>query len=110
MDKTKTDKRYKLLTAEQIETFKANGIPGSTVRYRIKKGWDVERAITEKPKTRNNGHRADLGMYGSKSKGKDRHFRINKNLDSRLDKLVAESKLNHSDFIAAIVTNWLVSQ
>ncbi len=102
-----TDKRYKNLSPEQVAIFKANEIPASTVRYRIKKGWDVERAITEKPKTRNNNNEGDLGMYGTKNKGKDRHFRINKDLDSRLDEIVANSGSNHSDFIAAIVTEWL---
>ena len=102
--------RYTVLTPELLAIARKNGIPDSTTRYRVKKGWALERAVTEKPKTRNNSVRGELGFYTSKNKGENRSFRLEKQHDKKLDRLIEESNLNQSDFIAEIVTRWLAVQ
>lgn len=107
------DKRYKLLTPEQIEIYKANGIPGSTVRHRIHIGWSVEDAITKPSTPTNTAPRGELGMYSTHEKGekgKQRGFRLPKSLESRFEQAIADSGLRQSELLVHIVSQWLETQ
>ncbi len=104
------DKRYKLLTPEQIEIFKANGIPGSTVRHRIHIGWDIDRAITEPSKPTNTAPRGELGMFSNHEKGergKQRGFRLPKRLEPAFEKAIADRGMSQSELIVEIISQWL---
>ena len=46
-------RKSKFFTKEEVEIALSNGICYDTLKYRIKRGWDKQKAITEKPRPKN---------------------------------------------------------
>lgn len=104
----------KILTKEQTEVAEKNGLSLVTVYARIKRGWGVERAITEPSKSMphlKEMHRNEGGELISDSgapKGKIRSFRLPEELDEMADRAIAESGKTQSDWAADIVAQYLL--
>jgi hypothetical protein len=87
-----------------------NNISLQTVYARIKRGWNVDRAVSEVPQ-KTNVHvlpRSNRGpvLAGEHPKGKHRSIRLYKYMDNEIDQIIEEMGLNQSDFIAMAVEQY----
>lgn len=101
-----------LLPEEYKEKAIANKISIQTVYQRLKRGWDLERAVTEPPKTPQHLSKLsrDEGMIrsGNRPKGSKTYgFVYYKDREKQLDQAIAESGLSVSDFMSKIVDDYL---
>ena len=100
-----------LLPDKYKEKALENGISIQTVYQRIKRGWDLDRAVTQKPKTPPHLSKGrDEGMIkaGDRPKGSKTYgFVYYKDREEKLDQAIAESGLSISDFMSNIVDEYL---
>jgi hypothetical protein len=100
----------KILSAADKETAIANGIPLPTVYKRIDRGWSVADAITKPARSGSvERPRDDIGEFLPKAiaLGRGRSTRLPADLDQELDSLIEASGQSQSDFLAAIIVEWL---
>jgi hypothetical protein len=102
-----------VLPNEYKEKAIANGINLATVYKRVQRGWDFERAVTEKPQHQHHPHmftyprKEGMLQPSDRPKGKKRAFTYYKDDDEQLDKAIAESGLTGSEFICNAVEEYL---
>ncbi len=96
----------KLLPPEKVAIAERNNIPLTTVYKRLKRGWDLEKAITQPPRE-SNRKRSEEGEFIGSGKGKPRCFTLPLEWDEKLEKAIADSELNQSEWVAQVVMNKL---
>jgi hypothetical protein len=96
----------KLVPPEKLAIAEEKGIPAVTVYKRLKRGWDLEKAITE-PTRVSNRQRDNSGEFVDIGKGQTWRFSMSQEWDELLEKAIADSGMNQYDFIAQIVINKL---
>ena len=103
-------KRGILLSEENKHRAKENGLSLQTVYGRLKRGWEVERAITEPPQSTNfhNLPRSPTGEVtrGEHKKGRLRSIRFWDYMDEEIDKAIAASGMNQSDWVTMAVEEY----
>ena len=96
-----------ILDEEHKQKAIANNLSLQTVYARLKRGWDVERAVTEKPKqtTVHDLPRSETGelLPHELPKGKQRSIRLYKHMDDDIDEAIASSGMTQSDFVSMAV-------
>ena len=92
-----------VLTEESKAIATENGVPHSTVYARLKRGWDLEKAVTEKPRAFSYYGRDEHGSNIGKGLGKSRSIRFDQELDEAIDAAIAESGKTQSEFLADLV-------
>lgn len=96
----------KLLTDEQIEIAKKNGIPKVTVYKRLDRGWDVEKAITKPTRKPGNVKRED-GLFVDAGRGETRFFSLPQEWDEKLQQAIANSEMSEKEWIENTIINEL---
>lgn len=96
----------KIVPPDKMAIAKKNGIPRTTVYNRIRSGWDIEKAIAKPPRA-SNRKRDNEGNFIGIGKGKPRFFTLPKEWDEKLNKAIADSGLNQSEFLEKILINKL---
>jgi hypothetical protein len=102
------------LPLEYKEKAIANGINLATVYKRIQRGWELERAVTEKAKPAprhvfENKRIDGMLMAGDRPKGKKRGYAFYQDSEEELEKAIRESGLSTSEFTAYAVEQSLPS-
>jgi hypothetical protein len=88
------------VTAENKAIAEANGIPTATVYARLKLGWDVERAVSEKPVPAYIPSRGKDGENVGGVLGKIRSIRFPKEYDEAIDQAIVDSGINQSAWLS----------
>jgi 6-phosphogluconolactonase (cycloisomerase 2 family) len=95
------------LTDEDKAIAKANGISSSTVLYRLRKGWDKQKAITEIPQKQPlHVQRDDRGNFiksYSYELGKIRSFKLPEELDPKFEQIVEASGKSVDQYVRDIM-------
>lgn len=100
------------ITQEQLAIAHSHGLATNTVYARLSRGWDLEKAITEPPKSspppleRNE----EGSLISDAPKGKQRSIRLPAEWDEVADKAIAESGLSQSEWVANAIVNYLKKQ
>ena len=102
----------KLLPEEYKQRAITNGISLQTVYQRIQRGWDLEEAVTKKPKSSyiTNVDRSETGELKSTGRPKnDKVYAFTTYEDNQelLEKAIAQSGKPQSVFFADIIDSWL---
>lgn len=100
----------KILSAEQKAIALSNNLSLQTVYLRLSRGWDIDRAVSEAPRNKYQVSRGESGEILSEGKGKIRSFRVPAEIDSEVDRLIAESGLSQSEWAGSAVYAWVKSQ
>ena len=98
----------KLLTDEQKRIAQNNNIPLVTVYKRLKRGWDINKAITKQTRKAGNIKREN-GLFIDAGRGKRRYFSICAEWDDILDKAIAESGIDETEWIEQTIIEKLKS-
>jgi hypothetical protein len=99
----------KLLPEKYKQIAIANEIPLPTVYRRLKSDWDLQRAVTEKPKKVIITQRKETGelIALDRPKGNTISFTPYQDNEELLEKAIAKSGKPKSVFLADIVDSWL---
>jgi hypothetical protein len=100
----------KILSAADKDMAIANGVPLPTVYKRIDRGWSVADAISKPARSLPaNLKRDEVGEFvpDAVARGRGRSTRLPIELDPELDAAIEASGQSQSDFLAAIVVDWL---
>ncbi len=98
----------KIVPPDKMAIAEKNKIPRTTLYNRLRAGWDIEEAITKPSQQRGGKRKRDSeGTFIGVGKGKPRAFTLPKEWDEKLDKAIADSDLNQSEFLEKIVINKL---
>ena len=109
-------KKAKKLPEDKKQIALANGISIQTVYARIKRGWSIDRAITEQVKSDNTPISAVIGSrqeggrlkpFAQKAKGKVISFTPYRDDEEELAQLITESGESRSVFLAEVIHQWL---
>ena len=101
----------KILSPEDVAIAEKNGVPLSTVYARLRREWDIQRAITQPPKASPQLKRDKEGEFSTEEeKGKPRGVRFPKSKDDLIDKAIADSGMTQSDFIVFATMNYIESK
>jgi hypothetical protein len=106
-------KSSKIFPDQYKERAIANGISIQTVYARLQRGWDLEKAVTEKPGTNtyaHKAHREDGWITASERPRLKQCFStsIYQDLEPTFNKALEESGLSRSEFIANAVEQYLL--
>jgi hypothetical protein len=89
------------ITDKDKETAENNQIPLSTVYARLKRGWEVDRAVTESPRpTASRDRNANGEILTDVPKGKGRFFQVPAEREEELDEAIAASGLSGAQWYA----------
>jgi hypothetical protein len=101
-----------VLPDEYRELAIANGISIKTVYARIKRGWEVNKAVTVLPTKITSAHtnKREEGwiVSGNRAKGSPITFTMYKDSEDLFNEAVNESGLSRSDFVANAVEQYLL--
>ncbi len=89
----------------------ANGLALQTVYSRLKRGWEVDRAVSEKPRDTIAHHleRSPTGeLLPQDKKGKQRAFRLPSLMDGEVDQAIASSGLSPTKWYTLAIKEYLV--
>ncbi len=105
-------KRGIILSEEDKQRAIANNLSLQTVYARISRGWDALKATTTPPKAiaLTKLDRLPTGELIPKNKerlGQIRGFQLLEKYDPLLDKLIEDSGLNQSEFVAKVLTEYI---
>jgi hypothetical protein len=99
----------KLLPEKYKQKAIENNIPIQTVYYRLNKNWDIEKAVTQKPKQTIKRHRDKEGqIISERPKSHLYSFTFYDDKQELLDKAIEESGKTKSQFIADILEEYLI--
>ena len=92
------------LTDNDLETIEKNGIPMSTVYARLKRGWDVDTAVTKPSRPVVIRDRNPDGEITTDTpKGKGRFFKLPATLDDDVDAAIEASGLSAAQWYVEAV-------
>ncbi len=102
-----------ILPDEYKEKAIANGINIKTVYQRIKRGWEIDKAVTTPPSKTGTSAIYNKRVHGSitagdRPKGSPITFTMYKDLEDLFNDALKESKLTRSDFVANAVEQYLL--
>lgn len=104
-------KKAILLPDEYREIAEKNGLSIQTVYSRIKRGWELEKAVTKKPERKYASPKRKEGMIIARDRPKgDRpiSFYFYKDLEDLLEKAITESGLSRSEFLSQALETYLL--
>ena len=102
----------KKVPPDKMAIAEKNGISRSTLYARLRQDWDIDRAISEPPKSRPQLNKLERNVDGElvttkEKKGKSRTIRFPESKDDLLDEAIAESGMNQVDFIVKATLEYI---
>ncbi|BAQ61627.1 hypothetical protein GM3708_2033 [Geminocystis sp. NIES-3708] len=104
-------KRGNVLPNEYKEKALSNGLALTTVYARLKRGWNIDEAVSIQPTEKTSTHelKRDKGwLVANRAKGSSITFAIYQDLEDLFNKALQESGVTKSQFVADAVEQYLL--